>query len=330
MFRSLPLVRVASVALALTFLLPALAPTTARAGIDVCPEPNGTLATACFLGPGGPAAGYLDTAEDVDGYKLDLPRDSMIVATLGGLPGDYTLRLHMGDGSIKSQANEVGLADKVIRADGLPPGTYYLSVVSLRGDFNPDQPYLISVNYPASLVLNPTAPAPPPGGPQGAIAYIPPPAASYALKPSDVGPGFREVVHEEPEGGRSFRTRILAPDARVVGDTIYLSNTRVSLVDSLVFVEPYGSNDEVAAIVNDLLGRLANRGFKVEPTQGWGSEQVYSYAATDRGVWFRGIVLKHRNAVAFVEILGVEGVTTWDNVSSLMRIVEKRIWAAAQ
>lgn len=305
----------------------------ARAGPDVCPEPNDTAATACFLGPAGPASGHLDTPADVDLYRVELPPDAMLVATLSSLPADYSLRLLLPDASVKAEAPEPGLQDKVIKADGVPPGAYYLAVFSQRGGADPEQPYVIAVSYPASLVL--TVPSGS-GGPTEAYGYVPPPARSYVLSPADVGPGFREIGRNEQEGGRFYRVSLLGDGARLEGDpfgkfTVYLSGERVSLVQSLVWIAPYGDNVQLEAWYNRLLGDLRQKyGAIVEPTQGWGSEQVYSYAWPGNGYWVRGIVLRHRNAVAFVETFGLDFLATWDHISSLMRITERRIWDAAQ
>ena len=46
---------------------------------------------------------------------------------------------------MKAEAVQPGVVSKSVKADGLAPGTYYLSVFSQRGESNPDLPYLISV-----------------------------------------------------------------------------------------------------------------------------------------------------------------------------------------
>jgi hypothetical protein len=161
--------------------------------------------------------------------------------------------------------------------------------------------------------------------------YIPPPAAAYGLNLADIGPEFREVVREEVEGGRAFLSMMLATDARVDGDRLLLSNQRVTLVRSMVFIEPYGSNDDVTGFYNTTLDALRGRfQANVEPAVGWGSEQVYSYAWAERGQYFRGILLKHRNAVALIETIGLERFATWGHISPLMATVERRIHAAVQ
>jgi hypothetical protein len=305
------------------------------AGVDTCAEPNGEPASACFLGAEGPAAGFLDTAEDVDGYRIELPGDSMVVATLGSLPADYGLRLLLPDSNLLAEATEPGVADKVVQADGLPAGTYFLLVVSVRGESNPDQPYVLSVSYPASIVLaTPAAPDAPSGAAQGAYGYIPPPARTYGLQMSDFGGGFREVARQDTEDGRGFANRIVSLSSVPVQD-FWFSADSIGMIDTAVFILPYGENEQIAATLNKVLDTWRGKGINVQPAVGWGSEQVYSYANAiqvpdGRVVMHRGIALRHRNAVVFMEMLGFAQYSTWDAVSGLMRKVEQRIHAAQQ
>jgi hypothetical protein len=306
----------------------------AIAGADVCPEPNDQLATACFLGPDGQAPGFIDTPDDVDGYRIELPADSMILATLGGLPADYSLRLLTSDASVKAEATQPGLADKVVKADGLPAGTYYLAIFSQRGESNPDAPYLISVSYPASLALsNPTAPAAPAGAPQGAYGYVPAPARAYGLTLSDVGEGFREVQRDESEDGRVLTQRLLARDAFAcpnITPATACSRSGAGMIDTVILLLPYGTNDELAAEYDKALGGWRSKGWNVEPTVGWGSEQVNSFAQAAGGIMVRGIALKHRNALVLMLMTGFEQHATWDAIAKTMRVIESRIWAAVQ
>jgi hypothetical protein len=300
------------------------------AGADVCPEPNQDIASACFLGPDGPAPGFLDTPDDVDRYRIELPPDSMIVATLGSLPADYGLRLHLADGSVTAEAIEPGVADKLVRADGLQPGTYFLSVASLRGESDSGRPYSVSVTYSTSIVL--TTPSSSTGG--TSRAYVPAPAKPYGLLPSDVGGGFREAERFEGEDGRLYVNRIIATDSIPAPNaSLWFSPSTVGMIDTSVAILPYGEDEQIAAALNRVLDNWRSSGLKVETTIGWGSEQVYSYAvANDPNdpirLMYRGIALRHRNAVAFMEILGLQQHASWDNLSRLMRVVESRIHAA--
>jgi hypothetical protein len=329
--------RAASLAVLLT-LLSALSLPGARpvvAGVDSCAEPNGELASACFLGAEGPAAGFLDTPEDVDGYRVELPGDSMIVATLGSLPADYGLRLLLPDSNLLAEATDPGMADKVVQADGLPAGTYFLLVVSVRGESNPDQPYVLSVSYPASIVLTtPATPDAPPGAQQGAYGYIPPPARTYGLQTADIGGGFREVARQDSEDGRIFANRIVSLSSIPIQDFWFSANS-IGMIDTTVLILPYGENDQIAATLNRVLDTWRSRGINVQPAVGWGSEQVYSYANAGqipdgRVIMYRGVALRHRNAVVFMEMLGFAEHSTWDAVSGLMRKVEQRIHGAQQ
>jgi len=311
--------------MAVMVMLIAPASTPALAGQDPCPEPNQAFGQACFLGPAGPASGYLDTAEDVDTYALDLPAGAMIVATLSRLPADYSLRLFSQEGATKAEALEPGVGDKVLRADGLSAGKYFLSVLSLRGGFSAESPYIISVTYPPSTVL------PTPGGATGAkpTDYVAPPAQLYTLHPADVGQGYHEVGRRELEDGRLAEAVFVADDVNFSGDPfgqarLSISPSRVTLINSLAFVAPYGDNERLAAEVNQLKHDLSSK-CKVEDAQGWGSEQVWSCSNYVQPFYVRGIILKHRNALAQIVTLGLEQFTTWDHISKLMARVEQRI-----
>jgi hypothetical protein len=169
---------------------------------------------------------------------------------------------------------------------------------------------------------------------QSAGTYVPSPASNYGLLAADVGLGFREVEREDSADGSKFRTRIVAPDA-VPYSNIWISLTNISYIDTTVLVFPTGSNDAVTAGYNQALDVWRARLLNVQPTVGWGSEQVYSFATNaytpDRvEVMGRGIALKHRNALVVMEMVGLAQHTTWDNNARLMRLVEQRIHGAAR
>ena len=166
--------------------------------------------------------------------------------------------------------------------------------------------------------------------------YVPAPAKAYGLLPSDVGAGFREIVQEATEDGRGFANRIVVPDAVSV-QGLWISRPDIWLVDTVVGIQPYGSNDDLGAEYNGMLNTLRGKyGANVQPAVGWGSEQVYSYAWAGRSadgsvvIMYRGVALKHRNAVVLVEMIGLEQHATWDKLSGLVRTIESRIQAAAQ
>jgi hypothetical protein len=324
--------RAASAALlvGLASSLLALPARPASAGTDVCPEPNNALAAACFLGPGGAAAGFLDTAEDVDSYKIELPADKMIVATISALPGDYTLHLRLADGSLKAEAIEPGVADKTVKADGLTAGTYFLTVDSPRGAFSADAPYMISVTFADSLVI-----ATPAGstGTANAYGFIPGPASTYLLQPADVPWSFDQVQRRESDDKMVVGQALVAKDAFVcpnVTPDLPCSNSGPGMILTTIFVEPYGSNEVVAAEYEKALSEWRSRGYTVEPAVGWGSERVFSFAQGTAGIMFRGIALQHRNVVVVMQMSGSDKHATWDAIALAMRGVEKKLFAAAQ
>jgi len=332
---------VASLAVLLSLVLALLGPgvPAVLAGADVCPEPNNDATRACFLGPSGAANGFLDTPDDVDTYRIELPPEAMLVATLGALPADYVLRLLLADGTVRAEAIEPGLRDKVLRVDGLPPGTYYLTVSSTRGQSSSVAPYVVGVSYPASLVLSaPGVPPAPAGAPSGAYGYVPGPASAYELRPGDVVGSFLVNAREASEDGRFYHLQVVAPDTRLftsseAPDGVPYSPTNIALIDVRIFIYPYGSNDDLGSDYDKALGVWRDQGRKIEPAVGWGSEQVFSFfsPALDKPRMVdRGIALKHHNAAVIIEMVGLEQFATWDSISHLMQAVESRIHAAAQ
>jgi hypothetical protein len=303
-----------------------------RTSADVCQEPNDTVASACFLGPQGPATGTLENAGDVDLYKVELPPDRMLQARL--TPAGYELQLILPDGTARPEVAEAGPAERTLKVDGLPAGAYYLRIFA-QGEADPNQTYEISVAFPPALAL--AAPGALGSQPTVTSGYVPPPASQYGLRLDELGPGFRESKREEPEGGRAFSVSYFAQDAKsFFGVPVSDSNVGAVFSDTTVF--PYGSEDQVLELYENRLKNLREKqNAHVEPVVGWGSERAmtYTWRVDTRGlgpspVWGRGILLKHQNAVADTFILGWEQFTTWDRIAQLAKKVEDRILAASK
>jgi hypothetical protein len=220
---------------------------------DPCPEPNSTIDRACFLGPGGPTSGYLEAADDVDTYVLELPAASALEATLSAPTDDDAIRLLGSEGAVRAVAEGSGTTNQ-LRQDGLPAGKYYLSVFSPGGAISAADPYVGEYNA------------------------------------------------------------TLSPD-------------RVTIVWHSVFVANYGEGAALATVVANQRSELAKI-CKVEPTQGWGSEQVYSCSNKFGPVFIRASVRKHRNVEAELVVAGLEQYATWDHIAGLMAKVEGQIWDA--
>lgn len=305
-------------ALAAASLLPLASPGTARAGIDVCPEPNGDFSNACFLGPDQPVPGFLDTSDDVDVYKIEVPADAQVRASLSRLPADYSVRIVGGNGADLASATQAGTADKIATAR-LSAGVNFIVVYSERGASDSGQPYTLTYDLPPVLA-DPGVPVP--GGPvtETRQGYAPGPARNYALRPEEVSRGTETAERNESEDGRLFVVTYLAGDRPLV-------------VQSLVIVAPYGENASLEQAVNELLDGLRKDGGIVEPAVGWGSEQVWSYAfpwrlRDGRPAYRRGILMRHKNVVSLVQLLGPQEIANWDTLSKLTALVEARIHAA--
>ena len=313
--------RASVAALALSLLLLLGPPTRpAVAGDDSCPEPNHEVATACPLAPGAPVAGFISSPDDVDLYRIEAPSGGELGATLSGLPGQYGLRLLTADGAVQEEVTRPDLADRELRSPGLAPGTYFLAVFSYSGDANADRPYILQVTI-----------VPPPAAPRG---YAPPPASQYAVQLSDLGAGYAEIGRIDQNDGRVLMLAYLAEDARLLGDPfgeflLINSSSRVSLIWSRVFVAEYGQDEEMGRVVEQILQEW-RRQYNVEPTVGWGSEQVYSFTQASGNQYLRGILLRHRNVLSTVQTWGFGHLATWDHISGLMRLTEQRIMAVTE
>ena len=318
--------RISRLALPLLVVVQLLLPVRLGAAApDPCPEPNSTIDRACFLGPGGPASGYLEAADDVDTYVLELPAASALEATLSAPTDDYAIRLLGPEGAARAVAQGSGTT-KQLRQDGLSAGKYYLSVFSPGGVVSAADPYVLTLSFAPSAVL--TIPTGATGGPRA--DYVQPPASQYAVQLADLGPGFHEVARRDEEAGRFYRVAYLADNATLSGDPFGEFNftfapNRVTLIQSSIFVANYGEDGAVAAEVANARRELA-RICNVESTQGWGSEQVFSCSNKYGPAFVRAIMLKHRNALAQVITVGWEQHATWDHIAGLMAKVERRIW----
>jgi hypothetical protein len=160
---------------------------------------------------------------------------------------------------------------------------------------------------------------------------VPRPAGAYAPLPSDAGPEFREGRRAEGPDGGTFANLLVPPDAAQDATGGWGAASGRPIVATYIWVLPPGSDAELAAGYGRVLAELRDRqGFRVEPALGWGSEQVHSYARVSDGLMFRGVALKHRNAVVHMEMSGAEDQATWERLSRLMGAVEGRIHAALQ
>ena len=134
------------------------------AGQDVCSEPNEAPAQACPIGGNSTAAGYLDSPDDVDRYRIQVGQGQVVLASLSTLPGDFNLRLEAEGGSQVAQGEGSGTADKALGTSALPAGTYWVAVYSPNGDSSADAPYTlgVSVQGTAVVAINVDPNAPPP------------------------------------------------------------------------------------------------------------------------------------------------------------------------
>lgn len=121
----------------------------AYAQADPCPEPNDTFQTACYIGPGAPATGYISSVDDIDAYRfeaLDFGVDAHVELTTK--PAPYRLNIADWRGRILTSTK-----DQTDLTLG-PPGSYYIFVDSETGEFDPNNPYVLSrqLTYPGYTI----------------------------------------------------------------------------------------------------------------------------------------------------------------------------------
>ncbi|MCC7106192.1 MAG: hypothetical protein IT307_13705 [Chloroflexi bacterium] len=315
----------------LGMLLPTFQMERVRAGADICPEPNDDFAHACRLSPNSPAPGFLDSASDVDVYRIEVPGPAKIRAALTRPPGDFSVRIVGGDGADKGFGNGPGTADKAAVGD-VGPGASFVIVYSERGASSASAPYLLTFEL-APVLADPGVPPPGDAPVRAQQAYAPGPARNYSLIRPDLPDGYRQEAVDESDDGREYISLLVAEDAVDLGQGVWFTPSRVSAVQHALRVEPYGDNDLTAAFFSLVLERLrTNYGANVQPAVGWGADEVHSYAwafdPPDGRIYFRGIAMRHKNVISTLEILGKEQYATWDVLSRLNRIVEARILAA--
>jgi hypothetical protein len=254
--------------------------------------------------PGSPGADHIPTSRDATGWTS--PRPPGVVDALSREGSEQARAAHV----LRETAKRPWRAGR--RSNMWPQlmGAVLLALLSATGMASPRETL-------AAESLS------------QAIEHVPGPAQQYSLLPSDIGPGFRELSRHESEDGRNFSSRFVAPDAQVVNQAIHSPSDIV--VSHTITIEQHGSDAEVLLKFNTVLDALRSKSpTNVQPAEGWGSEQVYSLAQGRSGWMHRGILLRHRNAVAYVDITGLEQYATWDRIAGLMRIVERRLHAAVQ
>jgi hypothetical protein len=136
--------------------------TSVRAGQDICSEPNDAPDQACGLGGNSSAAGYIESPDDVDRYRIQVGEGQTVQASLSTLPGDYNFRLEGEDGTSFAQGEGSGSDDKALGTGALSAGTYLLVVYSESGESSADSAYTLRVSVQGrvavTLNVDPNAP----------------------------------------------------------------------------------------------------------------------------------------------------------------------------
>ncbi|MFN8525229.1 MAG: hypothetical protein U0821_19200 [Chloroflexota bacterium] len=148
--RSIARLLVAALMVVPAVAAPLPAPTALARGADVCPEPNDSLQSSCYLGAASDAIGFISRPDDVDAYRievLDFRVDAHIELAERPLP--YRVSVANWNGEILATGNE-GVLDVKLG----PPGAYYILVDSLNGQFSDGAAYRLSrqLRYPGSKI----------------------------------------------------------------------------------------------------------------------------------------------------------------------------------
>ncbi len=110
-------------------------------------EPDHDYGTATLIHP-GKVEGHIETASDVDFYRLDVSQDAILNVHLGGIRDvDFVLSIRDKDHQELKRYDETGLGGDEEALDvGVHPGSYYIVVSNKNPDAsNPTQAYSMEV-----------------------------------------------------------------------------------------------------------------------------------------------------------------------------------------
>jgi len=122
---------------------------------DPCPEPNDTFQSACYLGPGSDAAGFISSANDVDAYRIEvLDFNTDVHVEIPSMPAAYKLYLANWNGDELATSTGNGSGGQVIDTTVDVPGAYYIFVHSASGGSSANRPYQLfrALTYPGASI----------------------------------------------------------------------------------------------------------------------------------------------------------------------------------
>jgi hypothetical protein len=132
---------------ALAFLINACGPQKEKAG-----DNDYSTATPIHAGK---VQGHVETANDIDFYKIDVAQDAVLSAHVGGIRDvDFVMSVRDKDHRELMRVDETGIGgdEEVLDVGVKPPGPYYI-VLSNKNPAanNPSQPYLMEVKLEKSI-----------------------------------------------------------------------------------------------------------------------------------------------------------------------------------
>ncbi|MFN8524010.1 MAG: hypothetical protein U0821_13010 [Chloroflexota bacterium] len=108
---------------------------------DLCPEPNDELQRGCYLVPGEPVVGFISGSSDADTYRFEVLDFGVHVRVeLVEMPAPYRVNLFRWNG-----ARHVEGGQRALETTLSSPGSYYVTVDSVSGEFNDAVPYRLQL-----------------------------------------------------------------------------------------------------------------------------------------------------------------------------------------
>lgn len=117
-------------------------------------EPNDTKENGYGVQSGKIYYSKIETAYDVDYYKLDVKKPGEIRVWLDELPYDYDLYLYNENGMEVGKNLQSGQRAELIEYVAKEAGTYYAMVKSNRGEYSSKSNYAFKATYPATVKQN--------------------------------------------------------------------------------------------------------------------------------------------------------------------------------
>ena len=109
-------------------------------------EPNNDWWHSIEIEPNSTTESYLSSSGDQDYWKILIPENGSLTASLTNLPSNYRLELFDGNLNGKGSSNNSGAADETVTAE-IAKGTIFVRVRSSDGSYDMRAPYTLTLSY---------------------------------------------------------------------------------------------------------------------------------------------------------------------------------------